>query len=46
MQILTRTHGQEDNWQQKLKMRTTHCLLVGNDPLDRKQEQKMTLEAE
>jgi hypothetical protein len=40
MQILTMTRGQRDNWQQKT--RTARYLPV-SDPLDRKQEQKMTL---
>jgi hypothetical protein len=40
MEILTRTRGQRDNWQQKT--RTVRYLPV-SDPLDMKWEQKMTL---
>ena len=41
MQILIRTRGQRDSWQQKTK--TVRYLSVRSGPLDRKQEQKMSL---
>jgi hypothetical protein len=40
MLILTRTRGQRDIWQQKMRIAR---YLPASDPLDRKQEQKMML---